>query len=62
MASKPTYEELEQRIHEITERKQAEGNLWESEARYRTILESIEEAYFGLTLKGTLHSLMIHYL
>lgn len=52
MAEKPTYEELERRIHDITERKQAEENIRENEERYRTILESIEEAYFEVDLRG----------
>ncbi len=52
MAEKPTYEELEQRIHEITEQKQTERNLREIEKKYRTILESIEEAYFEVDIQG----------
>ena len=52
MSQKPTYEELEQRIHDLTEREHAERNLQENEERYQTILESIQEAYFEVDLKG----------
>jgi PAS domain S-box-containing protein len=52
MTKEPIYEELEQRIPDITEEKQAGENLWEYEERYRTILESIEEAYFETDLEG----------
>jgi len=52
MPEKPTYEELEQRIHNTTERHQAEEDLRAKEERYRTLLESIEEAYFEVDLKG----------
>ncbi|MFH0998712.1 MAG: PAS domain S-box protein [Pseudomonadota bacterium] len=56
MLKKPTYEELEQRVHELkiveSKSKRAEAALWASEEKYRTILESIEEAYFEVDLKG----------
>lgn len=53
MTEKQTYEELEQsRIHDITKRKQAERDLRDNQERYRTILESIEEGYFEVDLKG----------
>ncbi len=52
MPEKPTYEELEQRIHNSAERHQAEEDLRAKEERYRTLLESIEEAYFEVDLKG----------
>ena len=52
MTEKPAYEELEQRIHGVTERRHAEDNMLEIKEKYRAILESIEEAYFEVDLKG----------
>ncbi len=56
MTQKPTYEELEQKVYALTEQMQAYGNPRESEEKCRTILESIEEAYFEVDLKGNLTS------
>ncbi len=39
-------------IQDITARKQAEQKLLQSEEKYRTILESIEEGYYETDLKG----------
>jgi len=44
----------EQLKHEVKVRKQAEETLRESEEKYRTILESIEEGYFEVDLVGNL--------
>jgi len=41
-------------IHDITERKEAEEALRQSEEKYRTILESIEEGYCEVDLAGNL--------
>ncbi len=38
--------------HDITERKNMEEALRQSEERYRTILEEIEDAYFEVDLAG----------
>ncbi|MDP7077934.1 MAG: PAS domain S-box protein [Desulfobacterales bacterium] len=56
MEHKPTYEELGKRAkgleEEMAKRKQDEEALLESEERYRTILESIDEGYFEVDFKG----------
>jgi diguanylate cyclase (GGDEF)-like protein/PAS domain S-box-containing protein len=45
------YDRLQQ---ELDERRRAEESLWESNQKYRTILESIEDGYYEVDLKGTL--------
>ena len=39
-------------FHEITERRQSEQALLQSEKKYRTILETIEEGYYEIDLPG----------
>jgi len=41
-------------IEDIAELKKSEKTIWESEERYRTILERIEEGYFEVDLDGNL--------
>ncbi|MCF8146752.1 MAG: PAS domain S-box protein [Deltaproteobacteria bacterium] len=56
MAKKAHYEGLEQRIGELEqeaiELKRTGAALRQSEERYRTVLDSIEEAYFEVDLAG----------
>ena len=56
MSKKPTYEELEKRIQELEqsepERKRIEEALWESEAKYRDIIENIEDGYYEVDIAG----------
>lgn len=39
-------------VHDVTSRKQAEALMKKSEERYRSILESMEEAYYEVDLEG----------
>jgi PAS domain S-box-containing protein len=41
-------------VRDITERKRAEKELWESEKKYRTILETIEDGYYEVDIAGNL--------
>lgn len=56
MEGKSRYEDLEQRIEELEkeaiELKLAGEALRQSEERYRTVLDSIEEAYFEVDIAG----------
>ncbi len=56
MPKRPSYEELKQRVKELeketVKRKRAEEALRESEEKYRTILESIEDGYFEVDIRG----------
>ena len=52
MTAKPTYEQLEQQLRELQQdaldRKRVEAVLRESEAKYRTLLENIQDGVFVL--------------
>ena len=52
MTAKPTYEQLEQQLRElqqdVLDRKRVEAALRESEAKYRTLLENIQDGVFVL--------------
>ena len=56
MPKRPSYEELGQRVKELeretVKRKRAEEALRESEEKYRTILESVEDGYFEVDIRG----------
>lgn len=56
MNTKPTYEELKKEVallrRETGKYHRAEEALQESEQRYRTILEEIQEAYYEVDIKG----------
>ena len=58
MTHKPTYEELKQRVkalqQEAVSRQQAEEALKESEQKYRSIFESIQDVYYEATIDGTI--------
>ena len=57
MSKKPTYEELEQRVHELgkaeSELKTVEKKLHESEKKYKTIIENIEDGYYEVNFEGS---------
>lgn len=56
MPQKPTYEELEQRVlgleNRLSNLKLTEEALRESEEKYRSIIENIEEGYFEVSFAG----------
>ncbi len=56
MARKPTHEELEKKVKvlekETIELKRAGAALRQSEERYRTVFDSIEEGYFEVDISG----------
>ncbi|MDY6950096.1 MAG: PAS domain S-box protein [Thermodesulfobacteriota bacterium] len=56
MATKPTYEELQQKVKELEKEaakaKQAEEKLREGEARFRKIVEGTNAGYFFVDLNG----------
>jgi PAS domain S-box-containing protein len=41
-------------VHDITERRRAEDGLWESEGKFRTIIENIEDGYYEVDIRGNL--------
>ena len=56
MTSRPSYEELEQRVRELEKeavgRKKAEEALRESEEKYRSLFENVQDVYYEVTLDG----------
>ena len=56
MTSRPSYEELEQRVRELEKeavgRTKAEEALRESEEKYRSLFENVQDVYYEVTLDG----------
>ena len=56
MTSRPSYEELKQRVRELEKeavgRKKAEEALRESEEKYRSLFENVQDVYYEVTLDG----------
>jgi len=58
MPGKPTYEELEKRVKElekeVADLKGFEGSLWESEERYRNLLNTVNDLVFTVDTEGNI--------